>query len=523
MLDMSEDVRRDKVPENQRYSYKLIYYCNHARTFKEQTVCSMLGRYSRSPQYTTMSVEDSNGVTENVTLRRARRAVRVFQLGVFKENSISIDKLDDVTMHKIAFSASYEAISSGRKTGGADGIRPTWFREDKTRLSDLGREVLLYFAGRVKHHFAKCRMCPIPKKDGTVRMLSVPNIADNARINCLVALVTPLAERLFQEVWEESDRRFLVSGSRIKHGVGTAISCLKQLHKRIGRAYKAHIIFCDIASCFPSIPYKLVEYVLTEINVPVWVRSEILKASKVFMIGNPQRTSNKKGLPQGNPISPLICNIVVTFLLRKYIVHSKLGAISYLDDLVVVCPEGVNPQHVLADLSRCLDRFGSMKVGMTLKDAKTEIISGQRRSNARWLGVDVWLRPSTKWRTKATSIKFSLPSNYIADLVSKCSQVIRTHKRKHRKRLWRMEPEKLVRKWQPIILGSVNYFGLFMNMYHVKGVLFKRLVWRLNVYYLGDKYNSRAFHDLLLLLIFEKLAYIKKTDAFDSTFGTLNQ
>ena len=229
------------------------------------------------------------------------------------------------------------------------------------------------------------------------------------------------------------------------------------------RASKAHIIFCDIASCFPSIPHKLVDHVLTEINVPAWVRNEILKAARVFMIGNSQGIDKNKGLPQGNPVSPLICNIVVTFLLRDYIIQSKLGAISYVDDLAVVCPEGVDPQQVLVDLSRCLDRYGTMHVGMTLKEAKTEIITGQQRGKARWLGVDVWLKPSTKWSSKATSLRFSLPSNYLANLMNKCCQVIRDHNRN-----WKLDPIILVRRWQPILLGSVNYFAYFVNMFDSK-------------------------------------------------------
>ena len=74
------------------------------------------------------------------------------------------------------------------------------------------------------------------------------------------------------------------------------------------------------------------------------------------MIDNPQRVSDQMGLPQGNPASPLVCNLVVTYLLREYVVQSKLGVISYLDDLAIVCPEGIDPQQVLLHISSRLFR-----------------------------------------------------------------------------------------------------------------------------------------------------------------------
>jgi len=499
-------------------TWNRVYFDKQVGTFVEKTFVSMMEEESRKPVFTTTTVRRNDMGHETITLKDARLSIRALQLDVFKRGAFNIDKIGGVMKQKIAFEASYSAMASGRKTGGVDGIKPSYYREDVRRLSALGNEVYAWLLDRTQSHYAPCRMCPIPKKDGSIRMLSVPNISDNAKLNCLLTLISPLAERFFQAVWELTDNRFLVSGSRTGLGVENAVGCLKLLHRRIGRGYKAHIIFCDIASCFPSIPHTLVRRVLSHINCPPWVIKELVKASQVFMIGNPQRVGDNMGLPQGNPASPLICNLVVTYLLMGFVDQSKVGMISYLDDLAIVCPEGVLPEQVLSRISRCLDRNKGMKVGMALKPSKTEIITGQKHGCARWLGMDVWLRPSTKWKSKATSIRFALPPYSLAKVMQKCNQVLVRTKGK-------ADPVYLVNLMQPIVLGSCNYNAIFVDCFVFRRILLKRLVWRLTVYYLKSKrhnYSTYALCDLLLLRIFNKLTRKPTGKQFNSFLGTLD-
>ena len=160
--------------------------------------------------YKTIS-DVSDKPTKPISLTGARRSIRVFQLEVYKTGNLSIEQIDKSTKQKVAFVATYQAFWSGRKTGGIDGLKPSFYREDMTRTSALADQVFTWLEQQACARYSQCRMCPIPKKDGTTRMLSVPNISDNAKINCLVTWITPLAERMFQRVWEESNQRFLVT------------------------------------------------------------------------------------------------------------------------------------------------------------------------------------------------------------------------------------------------------------------------------------------------------------------------
>ena len=64
-------------------------------------------------------------------------------------------------------------LNAGKKTAGVDDIASLTF-EERFTLSDILRENVNTW----KHN--KLREIPIPKKDGTMRMLKVPTIADRA-------------------------------------------------------------------------------------------------------------------------------------------------------------------------------------------------------------------------------------------------------------------------------------------------------------------------------------------------------
>jgi retron-type reverse transcriptase len=64
-------------------------------------------------------------------------------------------------------------LNAGKKTAGVDGKASLTFEERFTLSSELKEKVNTW-----KHN--KLREIPIPKKDGTTRMLKVPTMADRA-------------------------------------------------------------------------------------------------------------------------------------------------------------------------------------------------------------------------------------------------------------------------------------------------------------------------------------------------------
>lgn len=69
-------------------------------------------------------------------------------------------------------------LNAGKKTAGIDGKKALTFRERFELLKKLNKEAMIW-----KHK--KLRKIPIPKKNGKIRLLKVPTIADRAW-QCLV-------------------------------------------------------------------------------------------------------------------------------------------------------------------------------------------------------------------------------------------------------------------------------------------------------------------------------------------------
>lgn len=135
-----------------------------------------------------------------------------------------------------------------------------------------------------------------------------------------------------------------------------------------------HVVDADIADCFGSIDAKrltrLVErriadgYVLALIRA--WLRAGVMTGDQVFR--------NAFGVPQGGPISPLLCNVYLheldrTWVERGYERRGGLDAklIRYADDLLIVSSKPVG-DRLRAQLASILG-----ELGLSLSEEKTRV------------------------------------------------------------------------------------------------------------------------------------------------------
>ena len=170
----------------------------------------------------------------------------------------------------------------------------------------------------------------IDKKSGKKRPLSIPTMLDRAIQTLYKFALEPIAE-----ITADSNSY----GFRPKRSVHDAI---KQCFADLGKIKSAKwILEGDIKGCFANISH---DWILN--NIPLdkkilkkWLRSGYIETQKLFQ--------TEKGTPQGSPISPVICNIVLDGLedkiLEKY--HKtkikgkayflKVNFVRYADDFIV--------------------------------------------------------------------------------------------------------------------------------------------------------------------------------------------
>ena len=132
-------------------------------------------------------------------------------------------------------------LNAGKKTAGVDG---------KSRLNNTERLQLvdsLKAANRWQHN--KLRQVPIPKPDGTTRVLKIPTIADRAW-QCLCKLaIEPAHEALFHK------RSYGFRPGRSAHDAQKILFNNLNSH---ARGYEKRILELDIEKCFDRIDHKAI-------------------------------------------------------------------------------------------------------------------------------------------------------------------------------------------------------------------------------------------------------------------------
>ena len=243
-------------------------------------------------------------------------------------------------------------LNAGKKTAGIDGKASLNFRE-RLALADLiGQNYSNW-----KH--SGLREIPIPKKDGTTRMLKVPTIADRAW-QCLAKYaLEPAHEATFHKH---------SYGFRTGRSAQDAQKILfLNLSSRVNGIDK-RVIELDIEKCFDRINHSAI---MENLIAPKGLKLGIFRCLKAETnVGFPDQ-----GTPQGGVISPLLANIALNGIesihksfVKGYKNKFNEPSIRYADDMVIIVKPEENAEAILEKISEFL-----AKRGMNASEKKTKI------------------------------------------------------------------------------------------------------------------------------------------------------
>ncbi len=231
-------------------------------------------------------------------------------------------------------------LNVGKRTAGIDGQKSLNFQQ-RFELE----EKLAQYTFKWRHN--KLREIPIPKKDGTKRILKVPTIADRAW-QCLIKLaLEPAHEATFHE------RSYGFRQGRSTH------DCQKILFHNLRsscKGYEKRILELDIEKCFDRIDHKaLIKRVIApaKIKQRIW-QSLKAGASVEFPV---------QGTPQGGVFSPLLANIALNGIET---IHQS---VRYADDMVFI----LKPFDDAKVIRSKIDKFLAQR-GLKVKERKTRLV-----------------------------------------------------------------------------------------------------------------------------------------------------
>ena len=241
-------------------------------------------------------------------------------------------------------------LNQGKKTAGVDGIKCLSFKQ----RFDLERELR---TNTFNWKPNKLREIPIPKKDGTTRMLKVPTIGDRAW-QCLVKYAMEAAhEATFHQ------RSYGFRPGRSAHDAQKVLFTNLNSH---ANGKEKTILEIDIEKCFDRINQR---DLMGRVIAPQTIKTGLWRCLQAG--SHPEFP--EQGTPQGGILSPLLANISLNGIED---IHKTPGSsyklvpacIRYADDMVFIFKPNENPNQVLDKVKE----FLAIR-GLNVKATKTKI------------------------------------------------------------------------------------------------------------------------------------------------------
>ena len=266
-------------------------------------------------------------------------------------------------------------LNNGKKTAGIDGKLALDFKE----RSELEQELKTQ-ASNWKHQ--GLRPIPIPKKDGSKRILKVPTISDRAW-QCLAKYaLEPAHEATFHA------RSY---GFRTGRSAHDAQKILYNNLNSQAKGYQKRVIELDISKCFDKISHQSI---MKRLIAPKAIKLGIFRCLKAGV--NPEFP--EKGTCQGGVVSPLLANVALNGIERigefkntQSKIQSK--CVRYADDMVYFLKPDDNATQILDEIKDFL-----IQRGMEISERKTKITAATDGFN--FLGWKFQVQKNGKFRSR---------------------------------------------------------------------------------------------------------------------------
>lgn len=315
--------------------------------------------------------------------------------------------------------SAYKKVKSNGGTSGIDGISTKEVRDYLVKNWSSIRERIR----QRKYKPQPVLRVEIPKPNGGVRNLGIPNVIDRIIEQAIAQVLTPIVEPYFNEY---------SYGFRPNRSAQQAII---KLLEYLNNGY-TYIVDIDLEKFFDNVHHdKLMTLVRNIIHDPD-TESLIHKYLKAGVLVKGKYEETPVGTPQGGNLSPLLSNIMLNEL-DKELEARGLHFVRYADDCIIAVGSSAAANRVMHTVTSWIERKLSLKVNMT----KTKVT---KPKNLKYLGFG-FVKMNGKWEARPHK-------DSIANFKRKLKKLT--------KRSWSISIDERIKMLNYVIRGWINYFRI---------------------------------------------------------------
>jgi RNA-directed DNA polymerase len=287
----------------------------------------------------------------------------------------------------------------------------------------------------------------IPKKNGGIRVLGVPTVADR------------IAQMVVRNSFEEKVEKHFLEDS---YGYRPGKSAHGALEITTKRCWKIDwVLEFDIKGLFDNIDHDLLMKAVKKHTNCKWELLYIKRwLTAPFQKANGQIVSRETGVPQGGVISPVLANLFLHYAFDRWMTanYPKNPWCRYADDGIVHCTTKKQAEYI----RNCLEkRFKECKLAIHPEKTKIAYCKDSNRKknheNIEFTFLGYTFRPR-----KAKSRDGKTFTSFLPAISNKSKKHIRQTVKSWRL-LWMTNKEisDIAEKYNPVIRGWLNYYGKY--------------------------------------------------------------
>jgi retron-type reverse transcriptase len=328
------------------------------------------------PGYETHKVfdDDVSGMSSGDWVRRRREKKRLEErMKQFALGPGTLPTLDRIADHEYLLCVFEEMKRSGGQAPGLDGIRYEDF--SKSEIAAALRE----FAQSIRegnYRPQPPREVPIPKPDGTTRKLRLRNIVDRVVAGAVYRALYPYFETKFLDCSYGFRASSKASKKDEKEETYSTWRLLADLELAVNEDKLFFLVNEDVRKAFDNVDIDIVLGIFKK-----HINDKLLLGLVERALRGHEDT-DKPGIDQGSPFSPLVLNILLDEALDRHFekeVNSRY--LRYADNLPIVCKTAEDGHKALKKLQALLGN-----VNMALKEKKGQPVVDLWQEVAHLLG-----------------------------------------------------------------------------------------------------------------------------------------